>query len=80
MTPTGRSRVGRKLSSPAKVPRKRGIVLKSIPWDVWGAAALAVATVLAMIFEPAPAAFIVAYIFLCAYVVVETISGSQRDG
>ena len=52
-------------------------MLKSIPWDVWAAAALALAAVLAMIFEPAPAALIVVYIFLCAYVIVETINGAQ---
>jgi hypothetical protein len=55
-------------------------MLKSIPWDVWAAAVLAATAVLAMIFEPAPAMFIVGYILLCAYVVVETISGTQRDG
>ena len=52
-------------------------MLKSIPWDVWAAGVFAVAAVLAMIFEPAPAAFIVAYIFLCAYVVVKAINGTR---
>jgi hypothetical protein len=53
-------------------------VFKSIPWDVWAASALGIATVLAMIFGPAPAALIVVYIFMCAYIVVETIKGAQN--
>jgi hypothetical protein len=77
MTPTGRSCVGRKLSSSAKDAQKEGAVFKSIPWDVWAAATLAVAAFLAMIFEPAPAVLIVVYIFLCAYIVVKTIKGAQ---
>jgi hypothetical protein len=77
MTPTGRFSVGRKLSSPRKGAQKEGTVFKSIPWDVWAAATLAVTAVLAMIFEPAPAAFIVGYIFLCTYIVVETIKDPQ---
>ena len=52
-------------------------MFRSIPWDVWAAATLAGAVVLAMIFEPGPAALIVAYIFVCAYIVVETMSGAQ---
>jgi hypothetical protein len=53
-------------------------MLKFIPWDIWAAASLAGAVVLVMIFEPKPAAFIVGYIFLCAYVVFETFRGAQR--
>ena len=52
-------------------------MFKSIPWDVWAAVTLAGALVLAMIFEPGPAAFIVGYFFLCAYIVVETINGAR---
>lgn len=77
MTPTGRPRIGRKLSSPAKGAQKEGAVFKFIPWDVWAAATLAVAAFLTMIFEPAPGMLIVVYIFLCAYIVVETIKGAQ---
>ena len=77
MTPTGRASVGRKLSSPAKAPRKEGAVFKSIPWDIWAAAAIAGTIALAMMFEPGPALFIVGYIFMCAYILVETINGAQ---
>ena len=49
-------------------------MIKFIPWDVWAALALALTVGLAAIFEPAPAVFIVIYLGLCAYVVVETFS------
>ncbi len=49
-------------------------MLKTIPWDVWLAAALAAVVILAALFEPTSAAFIVVYIFLCAYIVVKIIS------
>ena len=52
-------------------------MFRSVPWDVWAAATLAGAVVLAMIFDAGPAALIVGYIFLCAYVVVQTINGAQ---
>ena len=48
-------------------------MFKVIPWDVWLAATLALVAVLAMIFDPAPAIFIVAYLGLCAYVVAHAI-------
>ena len=48
-------------------------MFKAIPWDVRLAATVAAVAALAMIFEPAPAIFIVAYICLCAYIVVQTI-------
>ena len=50
-------------------------MLKLLPWDIWAAAALAVAVSLAAIFDPAPAVFIVIYLGLCAFIVVETING-----
>ena len=52
-------------------------MLKSIPWDVWAAGTLEGGVTLAKIFELRPAAFIVGYIFLCVYIVVETISGAR---
>jgi hypothetical protein len=52
-------------------------MFKSIPWDVWTAAALAVVVLLAIIFEPGPAVLIVGYTLICAYIVVETINGAQ---
>lgn len=52
--------------------------MKIIPWDVWTAGVLAAAAILAMIFEP-PAVFIAGYIFLSAYVVVQTINETRRD-
>jgi hypothetical protein len=45
----------------------------SIPWDIWFAVALCIATVLAAIFEPPLIVFLGAYSVLCAYVVVEII-------
>jgi hypothetical protein len=48
-------------------------MFKAIPWDVWLAATVAVVAALAMIFEPAPAIFIVVYLCLCAYIVVKII-------
>ena len=53
-------------------------MLRSIPWDVWVSAALAVAVAVAAFFDPAPAIFIVIYLGLCAYIAVQTF-GSERD-
>ncbi|HEX3338066.1 MAG TPA: hypothetical protein VHT68_02695 [Pseudolabrys sp.] len=50
-------------------------MLKSIPWDVWAAAAIAVAVVLVAIFDPTPAIFIVIVLGLCAYIAVQTFGG-----
>ena len=52
-------------------------MLKLLPWDVWAAGALAVAVVLAAIFDPAPAIFLIACLVLCAYIVVKTFSRSK---
>ena len=48
-------------------------MLKTIPWDVWCAAALAVAVVLVPIFELMPAVFIVVYVCLCAHIGVQVV-------
>lgn len=53
-------------------------MLKFLPWDIWAAAALAAAVALAAIFEPAPVIFILVYLGLCAYIVVETFSDELR--
>jgi hypothetical protein len=53
-------------------------MVKFIPWDIWAAAALALAVALAGVFGLTPAAFIVIFIGLCAYVVVQTIKGEPR--
>ncbi|HEY7228990.1 MAG TPA: hypothetical protein VH558_01330 [Pseudolabrys sp.] len=50
-------------------------MLRLIPWDVWIAAALAVGVTLAAIFDPAPVIFIAVYLGLCAYIILETVSG-----
>ena len=50
-------------------------MLRSIPRDVWVAAALAVVVCLVEFFDPAPTVFIVIFLGLCAYIVVQTISG-----
>jgi hypothetical protein len=53
-------------------------MLKPIPWDVWVAAALAVAVALATFFDPGPAMFLAIYLGLCAYIAVQTF-GNERD-
>jgi hypothetical protein len=53
-------------------------MLKIFPWDIWVAAALAFAVALAGIFGPTPAAFIVIYLGLCAYIVVQTINDEPK--
>jgi len=74
MTPTGRFRVGRR-QSPRRAPTEReGAVFLSIPWDIWFAVALCIATVLAAIFEPPLIVLLGAYSILCAYVVVGIIN------
>jgi hypothetical protein len=54
------------------VPYARGTMFRSVPWDVWAAAALAVAVALTAFFDPAPAIFIAIYLGLCAYIAVQT--------
>ncbi len=49
-------------------------MLRSIPWDVWVAAALAVAVALVAVFETAAGAFMVMYGLLLAYIAVQIIS------
>jgi apolipoprotein N-acyltransferase len=53
-------------------------MIKIIPWDIWAAAALALAVALAGIFGPIPVAFIVIFLGLCVYVVVQAIKGEPR--
>jgi hypothetical protein len=53
-------------------------VYKSIPWDIWAAAAIAGTIALAMMFEPGHAFFIAGYVVMCAYIIVETFSGAQN--
>jgi hypothetical protein len=48
-----------------------------VTWDIWAAAALALAVALAGIFDHIPAAFIVVYLGLCAYIVVETFRRNE---
>jgi hypothetical protein len=52
--------------------------MKSIPWDVWAAGALAVSVLLLALFEPASAIFLVVYVVVCAYVAVKAF-GSRRQ-
>jgi hypothetical protein len=61
-----------------RCPTKRGTMLKSIPWDVWVAAAIAAAIALAAFFQLGLTIFIIIYLGLCAYVAVQTF-GSGRD-
>ena len=53
-------------------------MLRSIPWDVWVAVAIAAAIGLAAFFDPGPAIFIFIYLGLCAYIAFQTF-GSERD-
>jgi hypothetical protein len=46
----------------------------SIPLDVWVAVVLAAGAGLMALFGPSAGAFILVYISLCAYIVVETIN------
>lgn len=57
---------------------KKGVMIKFLPWDIWAAVALAITVGLAAIFDPAPAVFIVVYLGLCAYIVVETFNEEPR--
>jgi hypothetical protein len=57
---------------------EKGVMIKFFPWDIWAAVALAITVGLAAIFDPAPAVFIVIYLGLCAYIVVETVNGEPR--
>jgi hypothetical protein len=45
-----------------------------IPLDVWVAAVLATVAGLMAIFGPSAGVFILIYVFLCAYIIVEIIS------
>ena len=73
MTPTGRPRVGRK-NTLAGAHGKEGAMFALIPLDVWVAAVLAAAAGLMAIFGPSGSVFILIYLFLCAYIIVEVIS------
>ena len=50
----------------------------SIPWDIWFAAALCIATILAAIFEPPLVVLLGAYSALVAYIVVEIINDETK--
>jgi len=49
-------------------------MLKSIPWDVWFATALALAAAFGVMLNSEPAAIVGLYISLCALVIVEIIN------
>ena len=53
-------------------------MVKLITWDIWAAAALALAVALAGLFDPTAAALTVIFLGLCAYVVVQTVKGESR--
>ena len=57
---------------------KAGTMLRSIPWDVWVAAAIAAVVALAAFFDLSPAIFIFIFLGLCAYIAIETFA-SERD-
>jgi hypothetical protein len=68
----GRPRVGRK-NTPPGAHGKEGAMFTLIPLDVWVAAVLAAAAGLMAIFGPSAGVFILIYVFLCAYIIVEII-------
>ncbi|MFZ0622911.1 MAG: hypothetical protein WBX05_20455 [Pseudolabrys sp.] len=45
-----------------------------VPLDVWVAAALAAAVGLVAIFGPSVGVFVLIYVCLCAYIIIEVIS------
>jgi hypothetical protein len=49
-----------------------------IPWDIWFALALCIATVLAAIFEPPLTVLLGAYCMLGAYIVVGMINDEKN--
>jgi len=53
-------------------------VFLSIPWDIWFAVALCIATVLAAIFEPPLIVLLGAYSALVAYIVVDIINDEKN--
>jgi hypothetical protein len=52
--------------------------LRTIPWDVWLAAVMAVAVAIVTFSDSAPAIFTIIYLGLCAYIAVQTF-GSERE-
>ena len=54
-------------------------MLRSIPWDFWAAAAIAVVVCLLAMLDLTSAIFVAIYLALCAYVIAETIS-NETDG
>jgi len=80
MTPTGRIRVGRRLS-PRKAPtEKEGALFIFIPWDVWIAGALGIAALCAKFWDFPQSFFVVLYLMLCAYIVVSIIRDERDAG
>jgi hypothetical protein len=53
-------------------------MLRSVPWAVWVAAAIAAAVALAAFFGPGPGIFIFICLGLCAYIAIKSL-GSERD-
>ena len=53
-------------------------MLRSIPWDVWVAAAIAAVVALVVFFDVGPAIFIFLFLGLCAYIAVQTF-GNEHD-
>ncbi len=78
MTPAGRPRVGRK-NTPPGAHGKEGAMFTLIPLDVWVATVLAAAAGLMAIFGPSAGGFVLIYVFLCAYIIVEII-GNEIAG
>ena len=54
-------------------------MVRSIPWDVWVAGAIAALVVLASFFDLSPAIFIFTFLVLCGYYIVVQTLGSDRD-
>jgi hypothetical protein len=74
----GRPCVGRK-NTPPGAHGKEGAMFAWIPLDVWVATVLAAAAGLMAIFGPSAGGFVLIYVFLCAYIIVEII-GNEIAG
>ena len=54
--------------------RKEDAMFALVPLDVWVAAAIAAAVGLVAIFGPSAGVFVLIYVCLCVYIIIEVIS------
>jgi hypothetical protein len=56
------------------IENDEGAMFASIPLDVWIAAVLAAAAALMAVFGPSAGVFVLIYVCLCVYIIVEIIN------